>query len=241
MMRYVKIISLLALGLTLLTSCAAQRDEQEIGTSDMSIEIQSLVPSESLMTESTPFSEDVQNDIWETKKIGENMTVYVSDYETYGVVLASAYYFLRNNGDSDPYHDLVVYENGTDIQLESLKNVYSVSSDLEWGIRCSYAADDLMYDHFHPYLNVEKWENDAWTRCAVLNADRAIGGKTVSAKAFYNDTLIKNLSKKKMIVSPSEIFPAVAPGQYRFVFYITIEQDGKTENRMYYIPFEVVA
>ena len=173
--------------------------------------------------------------------LSPDVYMYTSDYEKYGAEVAMVFYNWRQNGNADPYSNVVFYENGTDISFESAKNTYSISSDLEWTVRCLSISDSLTVKDYVPAwaLNVEKLENGEWVRCTILNVEKASSRKPIGDAA--GDTKRKNeLLSTEHTITVSEIHSEITPGQYRFIFYVGVEAGKGIEYRGYYIPFTVI-
>ena len=110
----------------------------------------------------------------------------------------------------------------------------------QWVSSCFHLIIDLRVNAYLEDLNIEKYDGDTWVRLAVYDTGRYVKTHEATGKSPSSDVIKSRLVSSKLRVFVEHIYPAPTPGMYRFVFYASVEQDGKTENRMYYIPFEVV-
>ena len=134
-------------------------------------------------------------------------------------------------GNPDPLPDCVVFDHQTDIQLRPFQSVYSMPNERSvWACRIEI-PETLSVVAYSRYLNLEQQIGENWVRLSVHDENRV-----------YHEENHADLAGRSLILEfhPNKVEPAITPGKYRFIFYATVEQDGKTENRMYYVPFEVV-
>lgn len=199
----------------------------------------------------------------ETVLLENGKPIYAEDshLEDY---ISRAYYVWRREGNPDPtlWNGAKAYENGEDYLFEMIDDTYSLQEGVEkWGVRVYFTSDIYLAGPWIHYLNLEKYEDGKWVRQAILAPGR-IYGNTVNGtismiSAVKNNGMVLDIGfmpasewwqESLMLLSPlmvgvDTICPAPTPGQYRFVFYAQLwdeEDDKNPENRMYYIPFEVV-
>lgn len=177
-------------------------------------------------------AEDATQSGMETLVLDDQSTVYVSDYEQYGAEIAKIYYWVRTEGDPDWYKNSIPYHDGQDISFQLNPAGYSTKDEL-WSLRISSISDSVEIAEYNTNLNIEKQVQGVWERACVLEW---VHRYEKGMNQIYPDLL----THMEFSLPVAKIYPEVTPGQYRFVFYVVVECDGKTENRMYYIPFEVV-
>ena len=222
MTRYAKIkmISFLALGLVLLTSCQVNIPTEESQT----------------MTsiETTPDVETLPEGVVETP-LG---WAYQSDVEKYGEICAPTFYEWRQKGNPDWQGAEYVgyHSNEGGIILEPLQKTYSAKDrDEKWGVDVISISDDIQFLDYSDALNIDKKTDGQWVRQALLDPERIVTLGTRPAIARKDKVL-----NTVFTISLDEAAFEIEPGEYRFIFYALVTANGKTENRMYYIPFEVV-
>jgi hypothetical protein len=225
MTRYAKIkmISFLALGLALLTSCQANTPTKE--TEIPTEESKTQTTSENTMVEKTKL------ETGETTVLNDKSIVYVSDYEQYGADVAKVFYQIRTQGDPDWYEDAVYFENGTDIVFTPHSPKYT-TSDEKWELIVSEISESLLVENYHNNMNLEKKTEDGWQRYGVLVWNHRI-------KRAPEDNL-QLLPGRTFSIPVEAICPSVTPGQYRFIVYLAVRTDKDIEHRKYYVPFEVI-
>ena len=212
----------------LLSSCGADEAETEI-----------LYPGETVLLEdgSPIYAEDA------------HLEEYISKY----------YYPLRREGNPDPkWERLEVGSNGEGYTFELTEEVYSLSNGPDkWGVRVCFTSDTYLAGKWISRLNLEKYEDGKWVRQAILSPGHIYANTQTQIEAVKNNGIVlegslpfssEDWQEGLMLLSPlmvkvDTICPAPTPGKYRFVFYAQLwqeEYDKNPENRMYYIPFEVV-
>ena len=218
MTRYAKIISLLALGLTLLTSCAAQRDEEEIGTSDMSIEIQSLAPPET----DDPILASERARMMERQK-----PYYVPQEEWVGLetraypelgAMAGAYIAAHPNGnpdipDSDEANAFMSY-----VTASMDSSQYSLTMDNEIMITLSFLITENSRSPYEKVsidrrLNLDRWNGTAWERMLYYSSSLDSGAAKGPHVLYVGKTLEKSFRLQSVITK-------LTPGMYRLVAYV---------------------
>lgn len=165
---------------------------------------------------------------------------YQSDLDQYDPIAAIAFYQWRQNGNPDPLSSPgVPYQNREGgFTIEPLQSTYfATDMGATWGIDIISISDDITILGYAPELNMDKKIDGQWVRQALLDPDRVYEGR---AYRVGSATLKENLLNEEFTISPSEAAVAIDAGEYRFIFYVYVKQDGKEESRMYYIPFEVV-
>ena len=233
MTRYakIKIISLLALGLALLTSCQSNTPTKE-----------TEIPTEKSITHTT--SENTLG----TQSLPDGVVeysiglAYQSDVEKYGVISATSFYEWRQTGNPDWRSSniqsayVAYHGNEGGIVFEPLQKTYSAKDrDATWGIDALSVSNDILVLACSDELNIERKLDGQWVRLALLDPDRVLEPGIIP---------IGNRNKKIVdtvfTISLDEAAFEIEPGEYRFIFYAYVSANKKIENRMYYIPFEVI-
>ena len=165
---------------------------------------------------------------------------YASYLEKYGEPFAEIFYRQRETGSPDLLEKCILGDD-SDIRMKPTKEQYSLAdNDAQWGITVIDVSDNLSLKKFSEYLNIEKFDGETWVRQAIFDTGRYMQTPTGTVTPPSSEMLENRLVSAKWSVRVEHIYPAPTPGTYRFVFYASVEQNGKTENRIYYIPFEVV-
>lgn len=177
-----------------------------------------------------------------------------------GENIADDYFIWRNEGNPTPslWENAIEYQNGTDISLVPTSTVYSLSAHTEeWGVYIADVSQTCEVKAWSHLLNLEKYEDKKWVRQGVLNDARLSEPQTYTHILFkkhgnsypFSDSGMPQSSQiwrdglsllSPLTVKVEEIFPVPTPGIYRFIFYFSVNRNGVTEYRKYYIPFEVV-
>ena len=226
-------IPLITLGLVLCISIISCRAAgQELPQSEMqttetaSVSTQTVAPSETTLAPETAVSTTVS-------EAGETFSVVTyTTRDTKTLLHEQDVAYIQQYGNPDPLPDCVVFDHQTDIQLRPFQSSYSMPNERSvWACRIEI-PETLSVVAYSRYLNLEQQIGENWVRLSVRDENRV-----------YHEENHADLAGRSLILEfdPNKAEPAITPGKYRFIFYAAVEQDGKTENRMYYVPFEVVA
>ena len=213
-----------------------------IGTVALCLLMVSCNSDPGTVSEST--SQDTESTVSTTASVAMETDVndeeYASYIEKYGEAIGNVFYGHRETGSPNMLSDCVPGDH-SDIRMKPTKEQYSLSDqDMQWGITIIDVSEKISLKKYSEHLNVEKFDGTTWVRQAVFDMSRYMQTPSATVNPPSSDVLKRRLISAKLRVMVKYIYPAPTPGEYRFVFYASVEQDGKTENRMYYIPFEVV-
>lgn len=186
----------------------------------------------------------------ETVLLEDGQPAYAADAETYGGEMAAYYFAWRNNGNPDYFENTVPYENGTDITLTLNPTVFSIGRDTGWSIDMNTALPKNQIGEWSHLINLDKLVDGKWERQGILWDEQMYVGFSDAIAYSYNlwevgyptgdAAFAEAFGYRELYAKAEDIYPTLTPGQYRFLFFVTVKQDGNTENRVYYIPFEVV-
>lgn len=166
-------------------------------------------------------------------------SIHVEDW----AVMKELYADWRVTGNPDYFENAIGYnlKDAEGVLTFELQDRYTLG-DETWKLGVHPATELHIADYSHR-VNLEKRESGQWVRqCIFWNAE--IYSQTAHQYALHGVELgmpyQMTISVRDFEIDVSSIYPKPEAGRYRFVFYISINDGEQTENRKYYIPFEVV-
>ena len=147
------------------------------------------------------------------------------------------------DGNPDYFENAIRYDlkDAKGVLAFELQDCYTLKDEV-WKLGVHPTTELQIADYSHR-VNLEKWESGQWVRqCIFWNAKTY--SQTAHQYALHDVELgmpyQMTISERDFEIDVSSIYQRPEVGRYRFVFYIAIKNGEDVENRMYYIPFEVV-
>ncbi len=166
---------------------------------------------------------------------------YEADLQEYGELIAAKFYQCKNGGNPDWYQDCILYDHTTDILISPYQEIYHLpQKNSVWACRITQIPEELVIVRYTRHMNLDKYSDGVWVRQAVLDRKIWESEESINDRYITQEMLREALLGSSIDFDPSLVYPQITPGQYRFLFYITVQVGETTENRAYTIPFTVV-
>ena len=204
----------------------------------------------STVTAALETSAPVSTQIAATETTAVSETAAVPPETNSATEMAPYYFIWKNGGNAAFYEDAVPYSNGMDITLTAEPAIFSISRNTGWEIGLETVLPKDQIGEWSHLVGLERLTNGQWERQAILwdqslyrFSDAIAYSYSLFGEVGYpigDAAFAEAFGYRKLGVLARDIYPDLTPGQYRFLFYVTVNQEGKGEHRVYYVPFEVI-